>query len=89
MLTPTEILRALENCIFDDLTEHNYYDKVIKLMDQTVIAGGAYDSGATKLVLMPPLESFVIKIPFCGIENKDYDPDAEEDEFNLPFLSFE
>ena len=39
MLTPTEILKALENCIFDDLTEYNYYDNVIQLMDQTVICG--------------------------------------------------
>ena len=89
MLPPTEILKALENCIFDDLTEYNYYENVIKLMDQSVIPGGAYDSGATKLVLMPPLESFVIKIPFCGVENEEYDPDEEEDEFNLPVFPFE
>lgn len=81
MLTPTEILRALENCIFDDLTEYNFYENVIKLMDQSVICGNAYDTGATKLVLIPPLESFVIKIPFCGMGNECYDEyDEESDE---------
>lgn len=89
MLSPTDILKALENCVFDDLTEYNFYENVIQLINRDILTYTPYDSGATKLVIIPPLESFVIKIPFCGMENECYDNEEEISEDNLPMLPFE
>ena len=65
MLTYTEILKALSNCIFDELNEDNFYSNIISLMDTNILKK-SWNNGATKLVLTPPEEDFVIKIPFCG-----------------------
>lgn len=78
-LTFDLILKALSNCIFDELTSENYFDKVIKRMDSKILPK-SYDAGATKLVLTPPEEDFVIKIPFTGTEI-----DEEENFLYYPF----
>ena len=75
MITEEMILQALSNCIFDELCDRNYYDNVISNMDTTILPR-SYNTGATKLVLTPPGEDFVIKIPFEGEtwEKEDFSP---------------
>ena len=73
MLSYEQILDALANCCFDDLNGYNYYDNIIALMDNTIINPHYYEYGATKLVLLPPHQDFVIKIPFCGYDDEFWD----------------
>lgn len=82
-LTFDLILKALSNCVFDELTSENYFEKVIKRMDKDILPR-SYDAGATKLVLTPPQADFVIKIPFTGTE---YVEDVENGIF--PYYPFE
>ena len=74
-----------EHCIFSDtLTESNYEDIAdeLKTIQECAIT---VDHGVSKMVLLIPHESFVIKIPFTGyLEEDDYScaynewEDAEE-----------
>ena len=67
------ILKGLKNCIFEELSEDNYYNQVIKLADEEVFDMEKWASGATKIVLFPRKKDFVVKIPFEGeIENGDF-----------------
>ena len=72
MLTDAQILEALKDCNFNNLTEDNMIHNVIDFMDSTIFPHSYWDSGATKLVLTPPKEDFVIKIPLCGLPNNNF-----------------
>lgn len=68
-MTNEEILRILNNFCFEDfsdldLSRFTEFIKRSKLSDYTVY------SGATKVVIA--FDDFVIKIPFCGDEDKDF-----------------
>lgn len=65
MLKYSEILRALENCDFENLTQDDCVEKIIDCMDTNIIPD-RFAMGASKLVLLLPDENFVIKIPFKG-----------------------
>ena len=65
MLEYSKILKALENCDFCKLTQDDFIEKVIDLMDTSVIPD-KFSYGASKLVLLLPDEDFVVKIPFEG-----------------------
>lgn len=70
-----EILEALKNCYFSELSEATYYDDIICQFKEKYHKPFGYDAGASKVVLTFENLGFVIKIPFEG-----YYPDAEYDE---------
>lgn len=74
MITVEQILTALQDCDFTDLCDGNFFTQVIQCMDSSILPR-SYNTGATKLVLTPPGENFVIKIPFRGGKfGKKYEP---------------
>lgn len=67
------ILKGLKNCIFEELSEDNFYDQVIKLADKEVFDMEKWAFGATKIVLFPHRKDFVVKIPLEGeFKNGDF-----------------
>lgn len=71
----TLILDALKDCFFNQLTSETCYDDVVTRCNYEVFGVNNYDTGATKLVLMPKGCDFVVKIPFFG---EDWDETSEE-----------
>lgn len=60
------ILKAFENCIFDQLCCDNYSHNILDQLDPAFLDNYFYDDGATKLVFISKEDDFVIKIPFTG-----------------------
>lgn len=81
-MTVAEILKTLEICNFEDLTENNFEDKIIDPLEQE-LEGTDFDyfSGVTKVVLQFPNTDFVVKIPFGGTEEEEEEYDEETDEY--------
>lgn len=82
-MTDNEIIKCLEKCDFCELCSSNYEDNILYYLNE---AGCSYQSfyGGTKLVLLFNQTDFVIKIPFEG--ELDYDYDDEEEIFR-PFYA--
>lgn len=60
-----DIISIFHNCIFDgELTEFDYEEKILDLLPKYFEY--TYNYGASKLVIQPKGENFVIKIPFTG-----------------------
>ena len=60
-----DILNLFHNCTFDgELTDYDYKEKIINKLPKEFIYN--YSFGASKLVILPREENFVIKIPFTG-----------------------
>lgn len=64
-----EILKLLENCDLDKLTQENCKSKVIRGLPKDFKF--QWDNGVSKLVILPRDEKYVIKIPFSGYEDED------------------
>ena len=71
-MTYEEVLAALDNCYFDELTNDNCEDNIIYNIPMEV----DWDKGASKLAIFFPNTDFVVKIPFSGYFDEDeYDDD--------------
>ena len=80
-----EILDLFKDCIFDGiLTEYDYEDKILYYLPDDFDYDVEY--GATKLVLMPSNENFVIKIPFTGYYTEEFD--GKEGKFKEIYYTF-
>lgn len=75
----SRLLNGLLDCDFKELTDENYEEKVLSLLDLSVYLGAA-EAGATKAVLYPLEDSNkVVKIPFQG--QKEYLYSGEDKTF--------
>lgn len=70
-----EIIKALEHCNFDELSEYTFRDNILETFREQYKHSWYYETGASKLVIIPDAQNFVIKIPFEG-----YHPEAEWDD---------
>lgn len=83
-MTKTEILNLFTNCVFDGIL--SYSDIENKILDHLPEDFSYdYESGASKLVIIPDDENFVIKIPFNGIWYDKF-PDNPELKFFVHFV---
>lgn len=76
-MTIPEILTALKDCDFDELTEDNFEYNVIDNIPCDV----DYGNGVTKVAIFFPDTDFVVKIPFSGYEEPEEEYDEETDEY--------
>lgn len=67
-----EIINALQNCLFDEIAEYNFYDNIVHCFKESYKKSFTYEMGATKGVLIFENLGFVIKIPFCGDEDYNF-----------------
>ena len=76
MLTDREILEALQPCSFEELTCENSEGLIWDNIGYSIF--DSFNTGATKIVLFPDEEEFVVKIPFTHCENEYWDDEMEE-----------
>lgn len=79
-----EIIEALEYANFDEFSEYTYQDNVLDIFREKYKKPWYYETGASKLVIIPENEDFVIKIPFEGMY-----PEAEWDDENEEYYESE
>jgi hypothetical protein len=93
-----KIILGLNDCIFDNLHQFNCKQQIFNKIDITIFEN-YFTQGATKIVLFPKKENFVIKIPycyfqylnpqypwdFCKIENQIYEL-AKQNNIEFAFL---
>lgn len=73
-----EILNALNKCSFYDLTEETFYEDIVEVFKEKYHKPFNHASGATKGVLIFNNFGFVIKIPFVGEYESEYDEDTND-----------
>lgn len=76
-IVDSEILEMFTDCDFDDLTSVSYDENILERMHVPEHLKYYYTGiGATKLVFYWDEYDEVIKIPFCGYEDPNYDDDC-------------
>lgn len=88
MLELQEILEALKECNFYNLTSESYYADVIIPFKEKYKKDFSYDSGASKLALIFKKYNYVIKIPFCGSSVNSQNSSYDENDNNEECFSF-
>ena len=71
-------------CNLSNLNEWNYEDRVIKPLKHNGHFDFSYSAGVTKVVLLLPGQSYVIKIPFSCLDDENPDDAYCSDFCNAP-----